>query len=164
MSHKAEQLASTIRDAVQDVIDRGLQDPRVSGLVTVTNVRVPQDLSVAVISVSVMPEDREKLALHGLESASSFLRREVGRRVRVRSLPRFQFKIDKSLKRQAAVLAAINKASDELREQDAARPPATDQPRTTEPMAETDPVDSDRADFDRADFDRADPDREGPSA
>lgn len=159
MSHKAEQLASTIRDAVQDVIDRGLQDPRVSGLVTVTSVRVPQDLSIAVISVSVMPEDREKLALHGLESASSFLRREVGRRVRVRSLPRFQFKIDKSLKRQAAVLAAINKASDELRDLDASRPTAAPGEPTADQNAA--PPDPERPQ-DR--LSPADPDREGPSA
>ena len=40
MSRRGEQVSSALREAIQGVIDRGLQDPRVSGLITVTGVTV----------------------------------------------------------------------------------------------------------------------------
>ncbi|MFN9993360.1 MAG: 30S ribosome-binding factor RbfA [Phycisphaerales bacterium] len=115
MSHRGEQTGAAIRKAVQQVIARGLQDPRVSGLITVTGVNVTGDFAQAVISVSVLPEDREELVLHGLTAGSNYIRREVGELIRTRKLPQFIFKIDRSLKKQAAVLREINRAAEEKR-------------------------------------------------
>lgn len=119
MKHKCEQVAASIQRAVQQVIAKGLQDPRISGLITVTDVRVTVDMTQAHISVSVFPEDREELTIHGLDAAKNFIRREVGEIVRTRQLPAFIFRIDKSLKKQAAVLQDINRAMEEL----SSRPP-----------------------------------------
>lgn len=115
MNHKAEQTGAAIQRAVQEVIARGLQDPRVSGLITVTNVRVTADFAQAVISFSVLPEERETLVHHGLDAAKNFIRREVGEKVRMRQLPQFVFKLDRSLKREAAVLKEINRAAAEIK-------------------------------------------------
>jgi ribosome-binding factor A len=114
MKHKCEQVAASIQKAVQQVIAKGLQDPRISGLITVTDVRVTVDMTQAHIAVSVFPEDREELTIHGLEAAKNFIRREVGEIVRTRQLPAFSFRIDKSLKKQAAVLLDINRAMEEI--------------------------------------------------
>jgi ribosome-binding factor A len=108
-SHRPEQLASAIREAVQQIIDRGLQDPRVSGLITITGVKVSQDLRNATISVSVMPEEKQNLTLHGLQNAGRHIRREAGELVNIRQLPELSFKLDTSLKKQAAVLEELEK-------------------------------------------------------
>ena len=121
-NHKVEQVASAIQRGVQEVIARGLQDPRISGLITVTEVRVTQDFTQAIISVSVLPEDREALVHHGLEAAKNFIRREVGEKVRMRQVPQLVFKIDHSLKKQAAVLKDINRAAAEIRPEAPAEP------------------------------------------
>lgn len=113
MSHRGEQTGAAIRKAVQEVIAKGLQDPRVSGLITVTGVNVTGDFAQAVISVSVLPEDREELVLHGLTAGSNYIRRVVGEMIRTKKLPQFIFKIDRSLKKQAAVLKEINRVADE---------------------------------------------------
>lgn len=110
MSRRAEQVASTLRRAIQDVIARGLSDPRISGLLTITEVRVSQDLREAIVMVSVLPEERQELALHGLRHAAPHIRREVGEVIRSRQLPTLIFKLDESLKKQAAVIRAIAQA------------------------------------------------------
>jgi ribosome-binding factor A len=110
MSLHTDQVASVLHRAVQQVITRGLNDPRVRGLISVTKVQVSGDLADATVSVSVMPAERAELTLHGLRHAARYIRTEVGRSVRMRRVPRLSFKLDASLKKEAQVIAAINEA------------------------------------------------------
>lgn len=119
MSRRAEQLASAIDQAVRQILTRGLQDPRVSGLVTVTSVRVLDDLSEAVVGISVLPEDKEELTIHGLQSAAAHIRREVGKLVETRQIPPLRFRADRSAKKQAALLHDLDKARADLERRDA---------------------------------------------
>jgi ribosome-binding factor A len=115
VSHRPKQVASSLQRAIQQVIGRGLQDPRVRGLITVTDVRVSEDLRDATVLISVSPEEHETLTLHGVKSAAKHIRRQAGEIVRMRSLPTLHFKIDRSSKEHAAVIAAINRAVSDLR-------------------------------------------------
>jgi ribosome-binding factor A len=110
MSLHTDQVASVLRRAVQQVITRGLNDPRVRGLISVTKVHVSGDLADATVSVSVMPAEQAELTLHGLRHAARHIRTEVGRSVQMRRVPRLSFKLDESLKNEARVIAAINEA------------------------------------------------------
>lgn len=111
MSRKTEQLASTLQRALQEVIARGLNDPRISGLITITSVRISPDLREAVVMVSVLPEERQELVVHGLKHAAPHIRREIGESIRSRQLPTLHFRLDESLKKQAAVIRAISQAT-----------------------------------------------------
>lgn len=113
MSRKQEQLASAIRRAVQTVIAEGLNDPRVSGLISVTEVRVSSDGQEATVMLSVLPEDRQTLVLHGVRHAAEHVRREAGDRIRIGRMPRLNFRLDTTLKKQAEVLRALHEARDE---------------------------------------------------
>ena len=100
MSHRVEQITSTIQRAVQTVISRGLNDPRVRGLVSITKVVVDDDLAKATVFVSVMPAERGELTMHGLRAATKRIRRDVGNMIRLRHTPRLSFRLDDSIKRQ----------------------------------------------------------------
>lgn len=113
MSRHLEQLTASIRRGVQDVLARGVQDPRVSGLITVTGVRIAQDLTRAVVSVSVYPEERQHLTLKGLQAAAAYVRKEVGEHLRTRQMPPIVFELDASLKKQAEVLKALSRVEQE---------------------------------------------------
>ncbi len=106
-------LASTIHRAVQAVLDRGLQDPRVSGMITVTGVKVAPDLSAATVAVSIYPAEKQDLAMHGLRSAAARVRHDISDALGLRRTPQLTFTLDESLKKQAAVLDAISRASAE---------------------------------------------------
>lgn len=112
MSTHAEQVASVIRRSVQDLLTRGLNDPRIKGMISVTQVKVTDDMTEAAIYISVLPEDCGKTALKGLHSATGHIRGHIGRALRRRRIPRIHFRLDDSLKKQARIHEAINRAND----------------------------------------------------
>lgn len=113
MNQRASIMASDIQRAVQDIFSRGLNDPRIRGMLTVTRVTVDDDLTLAVIYVSVFPHAHEQLALKGLTSAATFIRREAGDHVRARMLPKFMFKLENAIRLEAGVLDALRKAGED---------------------------------------------------
>lgn len=137
MSKRAGQVGSELHRAIQAVIDRGFQDPRLDGvLLTVTDVKVGQDIRNATIMVSVMPEDRESLAMHGLRAAAGFIRREAGKLMEIRRMPELAFKPDRAVRKQAEVLEAIARATAEreaVERQAAPREPDGEAPRQAQP-------------------------------
>ena len=110
MNVHSNQIASVIHRAVQSMLTRGLNDPRVRGLISVTGVKLNQEGSQATISVSILPEKDVKLTMHGLTSATKHIRYQVGRDIRLRRMPQIIFKLDNSIKRQSEVEAAIAEA------------------------------------------------------
>jgi len=114
VSRRTEQLASVLQRAVQSVIERGLSDPRIDGVITVTHVRVTPDLKVATFSVVVMPQEHEALTLHGLKSAARHIRRRTGELVSLARLPEYRFCVDDSYKREIQTLEAIHRAVESL--------------------------------------------------
>lgn len=117
-----ELLASEIHRALQAAIDRGVQDPRVSGMITITGVRITPDGAIAQVSVSVLPAEKQDLTMHGLKSAARHLRHVIGEVVRTRQMPELDFRLDQSLKKQAAVMDAIARATADRERREAARP------------------------------------------
>jgi len=113
MSHKREQLASSLKRTLGTLLASGLNDPRVSGLISVTEVDLAPDGRSAKVKISVMPETAEKRTIEGLRHAARHLQSEVGRKLRTRTVPHLQFVADPSIKKQAAVLAAIQEAVSE---------------------------------------------------
>lgn len=110
MSRRSLQVGSAVQRAVQDVLARGLEDPRITGLVTVVGVDLTDDLRRATVRVSVMPEQAASLTLHGLRSAEAHVRRQVARRVCLRNVPEIVFTLDRGMMNQASVLRALNDA------------------------------------------------------
>jgi ribosome-binding factor A len=118
MSSHVEQVASVLKKAVQDILSRGLSDPRVRGLISVTQVKLSPDYAEAQVWVSVLPDQHAKLSIKGLQHAASHIRSQVSKSVALRRMPRLSFHLDDSLKKQAQVHAAINQALQDDRQLD----------------------------------------------
>lgn len=105
MSRRTERINALLREQLSDLVQRGVKDPRVTGLVSITAVEVAKDLSQAKVHVSVYgtPEERASV-LTGLTSAASFFRRELRQRLDLRWIPDLVFVADTSIERGARVL------------------------------------------------------------
>jgi len=134
---RTDKVSAQLQRAVQQVIIRGLSDPRARGLITVTKVEVSRDLRDATIRISVLPHEHEKLTLHALKDASKHIRREAGELMAMHRLPAFHFKLDSSLRKQAEVIEALaqnapqNDPPPPANEGDAAPEDAPDEEGTT---------------------------------
>ncbi len=111
MSHRKQQVESLLKRVVSDVLTRKLSDPRVIGLVSVTRVEVSPDLHEATVSVSVLPEKRQRKTLSGLRHAAGHIHSLVCKAVQMRVVPHLAFRLDESIKKQDAVFDAIQQGT-----------------------------------------------------
>jgi ribosome-binding factor A len=89
-------LGTLFRKEIADVVEHKLGDPRL-GMVTVTSVKVSADLSSARVYVTVVGDtEAVSTTLDTLQRASSYVRNEVARRVRIRQMPFLKFCEDDS--------------------------------------------------------------------
>ena len=103
--HRQGRMGEEIRKIISDLLFKGLKDPRLSAMISITAVEVTSDGSYATVYLSVlgMNSDPEKAAaqqqdtLDALNSAKGFIRKEIGRQIKLRHVPDLIFKIDKSL-------------------------------------------------------------------
>ena len=110
---RTQRLGEQIKRDLALLIQRELKDPRI-GMVTVNFVDLSKDLSYADVNITVLVADDsdEKIieSLTILNEASTFLRMELGRALKVRKVPRLRFHYDDSLKRGARINALIHEA------------------------------------------------------
>jgi ribosome-binding factor A len=98
LSRRSERLGQQIRDEIARMIASDLKDPRL-GFVTVTRVDLTSDLRYARVYVGALGEEGEEggRSLVVLRRAAGWVRREIGRRLRVRFAPEIDFRYDRGL-------------------------------------------------------------------
>ncbi|MBI3404044.1 MAG: 30S ribosome-binding factor RbfA [Acidobacteria bacterium] len=95
--HRHERLAEEMRHEVSAIVAGELADPRITGLVTVTEVRLTQDLRSVKIFVSVEGTKEEQAeTMKGLNAAKGYVRSEVSERLHLRRAPEMFFALDRS--------------------------------------------------------------------
>jgi len=94
---RAERVAEVVREEIAAQIVKGLKDPRI-GFVSVMGVRMSPDLRYANVYVSFYGSEREKKSsLIALRNSAGWLRRELGKKLRLRFTPEVRFFEDTSL-------------------------------------------------------------------
>jgi ribosome-binding factor A len=111
-SIRPDRIGSLIARILQERIVRGFADPRIRGLISVTGVEVAPDLRNALVRVSVLPASDGPRTIGGLRSMSGFLRRIVRDETSMRRVPDLDFRLDESLKHDAALDEAIRDGFD----------------------------------------------------
>ncbi|MBI5874666.1 MAG: 30S ribosome-binding factor RbfA [Deltaproteobacteria bacterium] len=95
--NRSERVAEEIRKEIATMLFGEVHDPRI-GFVTITKVALSKDLRQAKIYFSMIGTEEEKeKTMQGLESASGYMRREIGKRLKLRYFPEITFKFDDSL-------------------------------------------------------------------
>ena len=109
-------VSDLIRTHLTDLLERKVNDPRLE-MVTITDVAVTPDVLRADVYFSVLGgADAQAEVQAGLESAAGWLRRELGRRLRLRNTPKLVFHYDPSLERGehiASILEELGLGDDE---------------------------------------------------
>ena len=114
--NRGTRVADLIQREVAQIIQRELEDPRV-GLITINEVKVTRDLAYADIYFTVLPEENAENSQQVLNGASSFLRKQLSKAIKIRTTPRLRFHYDQSVDRGARLSKVIDAAvsNDKLR-------------------------------------------------
>ncbi len=95
---RIERVNGLLRQEISNLIASQVNDPRLNGIITITQVRTASDLRNARVYVSVMGhESVRQEALAGIQSSASYLRRELRNRVSLRYIPFLRFVLDDAM-------------------------------------------------------------------
>jgi ribosome-binding factor A len=93
---RSHRVGDLIREVICEMLLRDLNDPRLES-VTITEVEVSADLKLATVFFSARGNrSREEASLHGLQSATGYIRKKLGKELRLRYIPDLLFKVDHS--------------------------------------------------------------------
>jgi ribosome-binding factor A len=114
-SRRVSRVAALIQQEISQMVLHEIKDDRVgAGMVSVTLVDVSGDLQHAKIYVSIYGTDEAKAeTMEGLKSATGFVRRELGKRIRLRRTPEVIFIEDRGLEHGDRLLTLLNQLSQE---------------------------------------------------
>ena len=91
------------RKEISQILNYELKNPNVTGLISVTKVKVTNDLQFAKVYVSILNSKNLKDTLAGLKKSAGFIRSELAKRVNLRNTPEIIFELDDSLEYGARI-------------------------------------------------------------
>jgi ribosome-binding factor A len=134
MSRRTERLASTIQQELAQIILRDLNDPRLTGMPSITRVKVSPDLSIADVYVTIMGTEGQKTAaLNALRHSAGLMRTRLTHALTLRVAPYVKFHLDEDLKKELELLEVLRKVSEENAELDRRRSAQNSEPEGSEP-------------------------------
>lgn len=116
MGHRPERVRSLLMEAVSSIIP-SIKDPLVnnglgSELISITDIKVTNDLSFARLFVSIMaPAERQQEILEGLRRATGYIRHELRSEVSLMKIPNLAFELDDTLDRADRISELLKQAS-----------------------------------------------------
>ncbi len=127
-------MAHVVRQAVSDAIQNHLQDPRIKGLITVTEVDMPPDLKSADVYISIIGTDekQQKLTFQAIEHASGHIRSLIAPQLVVRFLPTLRFHHDDRLKKTMQTMAIFDEIERRRQEDDPHHRPESELPNKSD--------------------------------
>jgi ribosome-binding factor A len=125
-STRPSRVADQLRAEISDLLAREVQDPGI-GFLTITHVKVTPDLQVARVYYTTLGDDKaRKDTRRALERAAPFLRRHLGRRVRLKRVPELEFFFDEAVERGDRIEQILQEISAERKDRGDATLPGND--------------------------------------
>ena len=115
---RPDKVGGVIKEEISQMLLREIKDPRI-GFVTITRVKVSKDLRFVKVYFSVLGDQSAREdSLRGLNSATGFMRRELGRRLRLRYVPDIVFSFDPSLEHMGRLAELIQEIHEDEKPED----------------------------------------------
>lgn len=125
MSRRTDRINGLLRQEISRLLSRELNDPRLSGVVSITRVETSSDLRVSRVYVSVLGgSDDKDSVLKGISSAGGFIRREMRDRLSLKYIPDLRFTLDESMEEAQHVQRLMDRLSTTEDRRGAAAPEA----------------------------------------
>lgn len=109
-NYRAGRINEELKKEISNIIRNDIKDPRVSAMVSVTNVSATKDLRYAKVFLSLFGNENQKEeTLEALKSSSGFIRKELGHRVKLRYTPELIIELDNSIEQGMHISSIIDK-------------------------------------------------------
>ena len=98
-NYRGGRINEEFKREISSLIQNDVKDPRLTAMISVTDVKVSKDLRYAKVYVSIFcnSEEEKKSNLEALKSASGFIRKTVGQKINLRHTPEIIIELDDSI-------------------------------------------------------------------
>ena len=104
-----------LKKEISNIITYDLKDPNITGLISVTKVKVTPDLRYAREYVSIMNSKNKKNTLSGLKQASGYIRSVLAKKINLRNTPELVFEFDETIEYGAKIDSIINEITKDMK-------------------------------------------------
>ncbi|HHZ13048.1 MAG: 30S ribosome-binding factor RbfA [Caldicoprobacterales bacterium] len=123
MKHqRIDRIAEEVKKEVSRIIREEVKDPRIGQMASVLRADVSGDLRHAKIYVSVLGDDKERAStMEGLTRAAGFIRKGLGRALKIRYVPELSFILDTSIEYSVDIskkIMEVNRQQEKSNEND----------------------------------------------
>lgn len=95
---RVDRVAGLIQRKLAQIIQTEIKDPRLPRFITVSAVKVSNDLSLAKVYITIFGEQLDRdMVLDILNNSSGFLRTALARSMKLRIIPKLRFVYDESI-------------------------------------------------------------------
>lgn len=109
MSQRVDKVKEALKEEISCILHDEINDPRI-GFVTITRAEVTPDLRIAKVYYSVMEPNKKTKTGEGLKSATGYIRKLIGERLKLRFTPEISFVFDDSIEYSQHMSDLIRKA------------------------------------------------------
>lgn len=96
-NNRLDKINEELKRELSNIINYEVKNSNVTGLITVTKVKISPDLRFARVSVSIINSRNIKQTLAGLKAASGFIRSRIAEKINLRVTPELVFEFDDSI-------------------------------------------------------------------
>lgn len=97
-SNRLDRINEELKREISNIINYEVKNSNITGMISVTGVKITPDLRYAKVSVSMLNSKNVKQTLAGLKAASGFIRSRIAEKINLRITPELVFELDESLK------------------------------------------------------------------
>lgn len=112
--YRTGRINEEMKKEISAIIMNGLKDPRITAMITITDVEVTSDLRYAKVYASIFGTEKQKEeSFLGLKNSAGFIRREVGKRIQLHYVPELIFVMDDTIDKGMHIDELIRKANEQ---------------------------------------------------
>lgn len=107
-----------LKKEITNILTYDLKNPNVTGLISVTRVKITPDFKYAKVYVSIMNAKNTKETFAGIKKSAGFIRTEIAKRVNLRITPELVFVLDDSIEYGTKIEAILKDIMKDVKKED----------------------------------------------
>ena len=108
-----ERINEELKKEISNIISYELNNPNITGLLSVTKAKITPDLKYAKVYVSILNSKNQNETFENLKKSSGYIRTEIAKRINLRITPQIIFELDDSIEYGAKIDSIIKNLQEE---------------------------------------------------
>ena len=117
-NNKLNRIDEELKKELSHIVSYELKNPKVTGLISVTDVKTTPDLKYAKVFVSILNAKNTKATLANLKKSAGFIRTQIAKKVNLRVTPEFVFVLDETMEYGAKIDSILNDIMKDIKKEE----------------------------------------------